>query len=54
MDENVKIDPDLSPISRHNMEMARRLGFSFDAANRVYRDKEGEKVLDEFGQPLGN
>lgn len=48
-----EFDPDLSPENFHNVEAAKARGLVFDRRRRVYRDRDGYPVRDEFGQTLG-
>jgi len=52
-DDEKKFDPDLSPGSEHNRDVAKENHLIYDAVKRVYRDSDGCPVRDRFGQPLG-
>lgn len=46
-----RIDPDVPWYESHNLEAARKLKLKWNG--RWYVDKDGCKVLDRYGQPLG-
>lgn len=46
-------DPDLSPDSPHNLQVADRLELIYNAKRRLYLDPDGCPVRDQFGQELG-
>lgn len=46
-------DPDLSPDSQHNLDVAYRLELTYNPKKREYMDSDGCSVRDEFGQELG-
>ena len=52
-DDEKKFDPDLSPGSEHNRDVAKENHLIYDAVKRVYRDSDGCPVRDRFGQSLG-
>ncbi len=45
-------DPDLSPSSGTNRRAAEARGVTYDPRERVYRDRDGLPIYDEYGQPL--
>jgi len=49
--EEPRIDPDVPWYEEHNLEAARKLKLRWNG--RGYVDKEGCRVLDRYGQPLG-
>ena len=46
-----RIDPDVPWYEEHNLEAARKLKLKWNG--RGYVDKDGCRVLDRYGQPLG-
>ncbi len=48
-----EFDPDLSPDSPHNREIAERLDLTYDSKRRLYLDSNGYPARDQFGQELG-
>lgn len=49
-EDKERIDPSLSPTGSRNRVVAERSGWTYDPEDRVYRDREGEMIADEFGQ----
>ena len=49
----VYFDPDCPPDGPHNEHAARVRGLRYDRDARVYRDRDGLPVRDQFGQPIG-
>ena len=46
-----RIDPDVPWYESHNLEAARQLKVKWNG--RWYVDRDGCRVLDRYGQPLG-
>lgn len=53
LEKKLKFDPDFSPETPHNKEIAKKLGLIYDPITEVYRDVDGCPVRDKYGQPLG-
>lgn len=47
-----EFDPDLSPTSEHNRDVAVKQKLRYDSAKNAYVDADGSIVRDKFGQPL--
>jgi hypothetical protein len=50
--EEKPFDSGSLPSSEQNIEAARSRSLYYDPRNKVYRDSDGERVRDRFGQPL--
>jgi hypothetical protein len=46
-------DPDLDPLSEHNISVGRQFGLTWDSAYGVWRDADGCPCYDRYGQYLG-
>ena len=45
-------DPDFPPGNPHNLDVAERLGLSYNPEKGYYVDEDGCLIRDRFGHPL--